>query len=137
MTRRVRAAVGAVTGSWAARLYLVAVVIAYVLGFVGEVTTPPEDGASLGFLYLILFTLPWSVLLPAALSAVPSDAVVSWLWLVFLGLGAVVNALAITLVSRRVAAGRESIEVNPRSVGPIGRTPPSQPRPILHARTRR
>jgi hypothetical protein len=37
------------------------------------------------------------------LSAVLPDAVVSWLLLVFSGLGAVVNALAITLVSSHIS----------------------------------
>jgi hypothetical protein len=75
------------------------VVIAYVVGLVAEVTTPLENGASFGFLYLIVFTLPWSFLLPS----VPSDAVGSWLLFVYPGLGAVVNALAITVVSRHIS----------------------------------
>jgi hypothetical protein len=103
MTRRVRVAADTVAGSWAARIYLLAVVIAYVVGLVAEVTTPPENGASFGFLYLIVFTLPWSFLLPSVLTAVPSDAVESWLLFVSPGLGAVVNALAITLVSRHIS----------------------------------
>jgi hypothetical protein len=53
MTRRFRAAVSAVTGSWAAYIYLLVVMVAYVVGFVGEITTPPENGASFGFVYLI------------------------------------------------------------------------------------
>jgi hypothetical protein len=99
MTRRVWVAADAVAGSWAARIYLLAVVIAYVVGLVAEVTTPLENGASFGFLYLIVFTLPWSFLLPS----VPSDAVGSWLLFVSPGLGAVVNALAITVVSRHIS----------------------------------
>jgi hypothetical protein len=102
VTRRTRVAIDAVTGSWAARLYLAAVVIAFIVGIVADATTPPEDGASFGFLYLLLVTLPWSFLLPGVLSASSSSEVAPWSILACIGLGAVLNALAITLVSRRI-----------------------------------
>jgi hypothetical protein len=86
MTRRVWVAVDAVAGSWAARIYLVGVVIAFVFGVVAEVTTPPENGASFGFVYVVVLTLPWSILIPAVLAAARSSDIAPWSILVFSGL---------------------------------------------------
>jgi hypothetical protein len=96
----VRKAFGFLFGNWFARVYLLLVVVVAVLSFAAGMFAGEDTSFAASF-FLILLTVPWSLLMPS-----PADLPAGWLGEVIfysgLAVSALINAVVISLAVHAV-----------------------------------